>query len=84
MLSGLQCPTCLVKIIPRILGTRDISLLYLYQKAKKIKRQKVSKKNVSGLSRDAVTAMLEAPILQPKQEREISFFSLFIMQQQAD
>ena len=34
---------------------------YLYQEAKHIKRQKCPKRKVSGLSREAVTAMLEAP-----------------------
>ncbi|MBR3539500.1 MAG: tyrosine-type recombinase/integrase [Eubacterium sp.] len=40
---------------------KDIKMGYLYQEAKRIKRQKCPKRKVSGLSREAVTAMLEAP-----------------------
>lgn len=43
------------------LAEKDISMAYLYQDAKRIKRQKCIKKKVSGLTRDAVTAMLAAP-----------------------
>lgn len=77
------CPdTCNVRLASlrvflEYLGTRDISFLYLYQNAKKIKRQKVRKKKVSGLSRDAVTAMLEAPDLTTKTgKRDIVFLTI--------
>lgn len=43
------------------LAEKDIRMEYLYQEAKRIKRQKCPKKKVSGLTREAVTAMLEAP-----------------------
>lgn len=43
------------------LAEKDIRMEYLYQDARRIKRQKCSKKKVSGLTREAVTAMLEAP-----------------------
>ena len=43
------------------LAEKDVSMAYLYQDAKRIKRQKCAKKKVSGLSREAVTAMLAAP-----------------------
>lgn len=43
------------------LAEKDISMEYLYLEAKKIKRQKCIKKRVGGLSREAVTAMLNAP-----------------------
>ena len=43
------------------LASKDIKMEYLYQEAKRIKRQKCPKRKVSGLSREAVTAMLEAP-----------------------
>lgn len=43
------------------LAEKDVSMAYLYQDAKRIKRQKCAKKKVSGLTRDAVTAMLAAP-----------------------
>ena len=40
---------------------RDVSLIYLSQDAKLIKRQKCVKKSVNGLTRDTVAAMLAAP-----------------------
>lgn len=43
------------------LAEKDIGMAYLYQDARRIKRQKCAKKKVSGLTRDAVTAMLAAP-----------------------
>ncbi len=43
------------------LAEKDIGMAYLYQDARRIKRQKCIKKKVSGLTRDAVTAMLSAP-----------------------
>lgn len=43
------------------LAEKDIGMLYLYQDAKRIKRQKCPKKKVSGLTRDAVAAMLGTP-----------------------
>lgn len=43
------------------LAEKDIGMAYLYQDSKRIKRQKCVKKKVSGLTRDAVTAMLAAP-----------------------
>jgi site-specific recombinase XerD len=43
------------------LAEKDISMSYLYQDAQRIKRQKCVKKKVSGLTRDAVTAILAAP-----------------------
>lgn len=43
------------------LAEKDISMAYLYQDSKRIKRQKCVKKKVCGLTRDAVAAMLEAP-----------------------
>jgi len=42
-------------------GSRDVGLIYLYQDVRLIKRQKCVKKKVSGLTRDAVAAMLAAP-----------------------
>lgn len=43
------------------LAEKDIGMAYLYQDSKRIKRQKCAKKKVSGLTRDAVAAMLAAP-----------------------
>lgn len=43
------------------LADKDIKMEYLYQEAKRIKRQKCPKRKVSGISREAVTTMLETP-----------------------
>ena len=51
------------RVFLEYIGSRDISLIYLYQDAKKIKRQKCVKKKVAGLTRNAVAAMLSAPDL---------------------
>ncbi len=40
---------------------KDIKMEYLYQEAKRIKLQKCPKRKEAGLSREAVTAILEAP-----------------------
>lgn len=77
------CPdTCNVRLgslrtFLEFLGSRDIGLLYLYQEAGSIKRQKCEKKKVSGLTRDAVAAMLEAPDLSTKTgKRDIVFMTV--------
>ena len=43
------------------IGNKEIGLLYLYQEAKLIKRQKCQKKKAEGLTREAVAAILAAP-----------------------
>ncbi len=43
------------------LGNKEVGLLYLYQEAKLIKRQKCQKRKVEGLTREAVAAILAAP-----------------------
>ncbi len=59
------------------LGAQDVSLLYIYQEAKLIKRQKCSKKKVNGLSREAVSAVLNAPNLSTKAgRRDIVFLTV--------
>lgn len=45
----------------KYIGSRDITLLYLYNEAKEIKKQKTIKKKVAGLTRDAVSAVLREP-----------------------
>ena len=42
-------------------ASKDIRMEYLYQEAKHVRRQKCPKRKVTGLTREAVTAMLEAP-----------------------
>lgn len=42
-------------------GNKDVGLIYLYQEAKLIKRQKCRKKKVEGLTREAVAAILAEP-----------------------
>ena len=51
------------------LGAQDVSLLYIYQEAAHIKRQKCFKKKVNGLSRPAVSAILNAPDLSTRAGR---------------
>ena len=52
-----------LRVFLKYIGTRDVGLMYLFQDAKSIKRQKCVKKKVSGLTRNAVAAMLSAPDL---------------------
>ena len=60
-----SCPdTCNVRlgslrVFLEYLGSKDVSLLYLYHEAKTIKRQKCLKKKVKGLTRDAVSSILD-------------------------
>ena len=66
-----------IRVFLEYLGARDVELLYLYQQAKQVKRQKTSKKKVTGLTRDAVSAMLEAPDLNTRTgKRDIVFLTL--------
>lgn len=59
-----NCPdTCNVRLgslrmFLQYLSGKDIAYLYLYQEAKLVKRMKCIKKKVNGLSREAVTAIL--------------------------
>ena len=61
-----SCPdTCNVRlgslrVFLEYIGSKDICLLYLYHEAKTIKRQKCQKKKVKGLTRDAVSSILDA------------------------
>lgn len=50
-----------IRVFLEYVGSRDVSLMYLYQDARLIKRQKCAHKKVNGLTREAVTAMLSAP-----------------------
>jgi len=50
-----------IRVFLEFVGSRDISLMYLYQEAKAVKRQKCARKKVNGLTRDAVNEMLAAP-----------------------
>lgn len=66
-----------LRVFLEFIGTKDIELIYLYQEAKCIKRQKCVKKKVNGLTREAVTAMLEAPDLNTKTgKRDIVFLTV--------
>lgn len=63
------CPdTCNVRlgslrVFLEFLGSKDVAFLYLYQEAKTVKRQKCTKKKVEGLTREAVTAIMNEPDL---------------------
>ena len=50
-----------LRVFLNFIGGKNISLLYLFQESKLIKRQKCVKKKVNGLSREAVQAILAAP-----------------------
>jgi site-specific recombinase XerD len=50
-----------IRVFLEYVASRDISLIYLSQDARLIKRQKCAKRKVCGLTRDAVAAMLAAP-----------------------
>ena len=69
------CPdTCNVRlgslrVFLQYLSGKDISYLYLYQEAKLVKRKKCFKKKVEGLSREAVTAILNEADLSTKTGR---------------
>ena len=59
------------------LGAQDVGLLYIFQEAKVIKRQKCSKKQVNGLSREAVSAVLRVPNLSTRTgRRDIVFLTI--------
>lgn len=63
-----------LRVFLEYLGEKDIEYLYLYQEAKKIKRQKCTKKKVCGLTRNAVAAMLAAPDLSTRTgKRDVVF-----------
>lgn len=51
------------------LAGKDIGFLYLYHDAKMIKRQKSTKNKVQGLTRDAVTAIMNEPDIETKTGR---------------
>jgi site-specific recombinase XerD len=77
------CPdTCNVRlgslrVLLEYFGSRDVGFLYLYNEAKTIKRQKCVKKKVNGLTRDAVTAIMNEPDLGTKTGRRD--FTLLMM-----
>ncbi|MDF2943120.1 MAG: integrase family protein [Herbinix sp.] len=50
-----------LRIFLKYLGSRNVKYLYLYQEACQIDRRKTQKKKVTGMSRNAVKALLEVP-----------------------
>jgi site-specific recombinase XerD len=59
------------------LAGKDISMEYLWQEARKIKKQKCPKTKVSGMSRMAVTAILQEPDVKTSiGRRDLTFLSL--------
>jgi site-specific recombinase XerD len=58
-----------IRVFLEYIGSKDISFLYLYQEAKTIKRKKCVKKKVNGLTREAVTSILNEPDLDTKTGR---------------
>ncbi len=77
------CPdTCNVRlgslrVFLKYLGDNDITLLYLYNESKTIKRQKCLKKKVKGLTREAVSSIFEEVKTTTKTgRRDFTFLSL--------
>lgn len=59
------------------MGSKEIGLLYLYQEAKLIKRQKCRKRKVEGLTREAVAAILAEPDTSTRTgKRDLVFLTL--------
>jgi len=50
-----------LRIFLKYLGNRNVKYLYLYQEACQIDRRKTQKKKVTGMSRNAIKALLEVP-----------------------
>lgn len=66
-----------LRVFLEFLGNKDIGLIYLYQNAKNIKRQKIQKKKVEGLTRNAVSAILKEPDVSTKTgKRDIVFLTV--------
>ncbi|MBI9015379.1 MAG: tyrosine-type recombinase/integrase [Clostridiales bacterium] len=66
-----------LRVFLRYLGEQNIELMYLYQEAKNIKRQKCVKKKVAGLTRDAVKAILNTPDATTKTgKRDLVFLTI--------
>ena len=66
-----------LRVFLEFLGGKDVEFMYLYQEAREIKRQKCVKKKVSGLTRDAVAAMLAAPDISTRTgKRDVVFMTV--------
>jgi site-specific recombinase XerD len=50
-----------IRTFLKYLGSRDVRYLYIYQEASEISRRKTQKKKVSGMSREAVKTLMDAP-----------------------
>lgn len=58
-----------LKSFLKYLASRDVSFLYLYTEANEIPPQKILKRKVSGLSRDAIKALMSIPDIGTKTGR---------------
>jgi len=66
-----------IRTFLKYLGSRDPAYLYLYHEASGISRRKCTKKKVTGMSRRAVKALMEAPDPSTKKgRRDLSFIIL--------
>ncbi|MCL2639193.1 MAG: site-specific integrase [Oscillospiraceae bacterium] len=50
-----------LRVFLEYLGDKDVSLLYLYESATRVKRLKEASRKVTGMSKDAVRALMNAP-----------------------
>jgi len=53
----------------KYLGSKDISFLHLFEDATRIRRKKVVRKKIKGMSKKAVQALLSVPVLSTKSGR---------------
>lgn len=61
----------------KYLGSRDLRYLYLYQQSTEIPRRKCQKKQVKGMSRNAVKTLLESPDVSSRTgRRDLAFMIL--------
>lgn len=79
---GSSAETCNIRLASlraflKYLGSRDVSLLYLFIEASQIPRQKVLKRKVNGMSKNAVKALMTAPDVSTKTGRR--YLALLIL-----
>lgn len=69
--SGDTCNNRLasMRVFLKYLGKEDISYLYLFQEASQIERKRTTTKKITGMSKDAITSLLEAPDITTKAGR---------------
>jgi len=67
-----------LRVFLKYLGSRDISYLYLYQEASTIPRRKSTRRNIKGMSRQAVKSLLATPDISTKTGRRDMAFMILL------